>query len=176
MVQIRCCNLVSTNRNSVLPAGAVLLLCLTLYSGCSHVEGERADRVAIEVTVRIGDVPASNGSLVLRPDPGTKGPLVQIPISDGAGSLPQQKGPVPGRYTASWRSSEADLTNTLSADTKRHPSSVAALPQGLPQGAATASKATASKATAQSSGPQSTSISIPTTNPAVVTVQFGADG
>ena len=87
---MRCC---------VLPT---ILIGCGLCCGCGDNADALSGRVAIEVTVRVGDQPVADGNLVLRPEPGVKCPLIKVPVTAGIGRLNAAAGPVPGSYKATY--------------------------------------------------------------------------
>lgn len=90
--------------------------------GCSGPVDEVPGRVAINVTLKIDGQLAENGTLVLRPDAGVACPLVRLSIRDGKGSLSSSAGPVPGQWTASFRSeAQGNLTEQLEGAGRSNP-------------------------------------------------------
>lgn len=113
---------------------SVLLLSSCLI-GCGNGD-DLPNRVAITVSVKIGGQTAGDGSLVLRPEPGVKCPLIKIPVVQGVGSLDASAGPVPGNYKATYRPSGAssNISEQLSENGRGFPASggSAAVPKANP--------------------------------------------
>ena len=86
-------------------------------SGCGTDMSAVPGRVAIEVSVQIGGTAVGDGSLVLRPEPGVKCPLILVPVVAGIGQLNESTGPVPGNYKATFRSAAAgaNISEQMSA-------------------------------------------------------------
>lgn len=101
-----------------LPAIGIVLCC-----GCGSSADVLPGRVAIEVTVQIAGVSVKDGTLVLRPEPGVKCPLIKIPVFSGIGRLAESAGPVPGDYSATFRPSGvgADITEQLTKSGRTDP-------------------------------------------------------
>ncbi len=76
--------------------------------GCSGEE-DTGGRVALQVSVTIDGKRAGNGTLVLRPKPGVQSPLIKVPVTNGAGGVSQSQGPVPGTYSARFRTTEGNM-------------------------------------------------------------------
>lgn len=132
-----------------------------LIAGCGGEENEVPGRVALEVTLTIDDQPAESGTLILRPDTGVACPLVMLPIADGKGSLPTASGPVPGNWTAMFRSdSEGSLSDQLEESGRSNPLDQTTGEMN-PVGNAKDLKS-----------PKSTSVSIPDGDPAVVEIKM----
>ncbi|MCA9048781.1 MAG: hypothetical protein KDA89_08640 [Planctomycetaceae bacterium] len=144
---------------------SVIAIVVTLFCGCGQDVKELKGRVALNVTVQVGGSPASEGTLILRPDPGIACPLIQVPISEGTGELPEEQGPVPGGYTATFRSAESDLSAQLSEDGERQ-APTAAGRAGVP------SPRQRRKTVPVPAG--TSPVTIPDQNPATVTVSFAA--
>ncbi|MEP3477908.1 MAG: hypothetical protein ABJZ55_01555 [Fuerstiella sp.] len=90
--------------------------------GCSDNSAEVPGRVAIDVRLTIDGQPAEDGTLILRPVAGVACPLVKLSITDGQGFLPASAGPVPGQWTASFRSeANGNLTERLEDKGRSNP-------------------------------------------------------
>lgn len=95
---------------------------MMLAVGCSSKSDEVPGRVAINVTLTISGQSAEDGTLILRPAAGVACPLVKLSITDGKGSLPSSTGPVPGQWTASFRSdANGSLTERLEGEGRSNP-------------------------------------------------------
>jgi len=142
----------------------VLMMCL-FVAGCGSEEALDG-RVAIDVTIYVGGEVPELGTLVLKPERGVRSPLIRIPISGGTGSLPAAKGPVPGSYLASYRSSVTggDTDEQLTKTGREMPSSRA--------------RVSAAKSRQRNRQPpkakSDVSVSVPDDNPATLTVSFDA--
>lgn len=102
--------------------GGVVSLALLFVVGCSGPANEVPGRVAIDVTLTINGQPAEDGTLILRPEAGVACPLVKLSIADGQGSLASSAGPVPGKWTASFRSdANGSLTERLEDTGRSNP-------------------------------------------------------
>lgn len=109
------------HRGSSLKFLMPLALIVSVF-GCSEPTDEVPGRVAIDVTLTIDGQSAENGSLILRPDVGVACPLVKLEIRDGKGSLNSSAGPVPGQWTATFRSdSNGSLTEQLENSGRSNP-------------------------------------------------------
>ncbi len=153
---------IATAANAKLLASVILCL---ITAGCGSAE-DIGGRVAVEVTVQVGGEAPESGTLVLKPAPGVRSPLIRIAIEDGAGSLPAAKGPVPGSYNASFRSSAAgeSIDDQLTNSGRQMPST----------GARVSNPQTRRK-TRQSPVPKGdVSVSVPDEDPATLTVSFDA--
>jgi hypothetical protein len=141
---------------------AAVILCLTSVSGCGSDNGGLEGRAAMDVSVEIDQTPVQNGTLVLRPEPGVKCPLITVPIVDGTGHLSQAAGPIPGSYSASFRSSGADLTEQLTEAGRQNPVS---------------GRKNQSSGRPQNTQPalQALTVVVPDSNPAQVTAHFVAE-
>lgn len=142
----------------------VPMMCL-IVAGCGSEEALDG-RVAIDVTIQVGGETPESGTLVLKPERGVRSPLIRIPISGGTGSLPAAKGPVPGSYRASYRSSIAggDIDEQLTKTGREMPSS--------------RTRVSAAKSRQRNRQPpkakSDVSVSVPDENPATLTVSFDA--
>ncbi|MDG1897630.1 MAG: hypothetical protein P8J37_22250 [Fuerstiella sp.] len=141
-------------------AGSIVCL---FVAGCGTEEALDG-RVAIDVTIQVGGEVPESGTLVLKPERGVRSPLIRVVIEDGAGSLPAASGPVPGSYSASFRSSVAgtniddQLTNTG---------------REMPSARARASAANSGQKTRRSpTAKNAVSVSVPNENPATLIVSF----
>lgn len=141
----------------------ILPVCLI---GCGDGD-DLPNRVAITVSVKIGGQTVGDGSLVLRPEPGVKCPLIKIPVVQGVGSLDASAGPVPGNYKATYRPSGAtnNIGEKLSESGRGFPVSggSAAVPKANPP---------ASFSVMSPKGP--ISVTIPNGNSATVEAAFEA--
>ncbi|MDG2128466.1 MAG: hypothetical protein P8K08_10780 [Fuerstiella sp.] len=146
---------------AMLLVGAVLLL----VAGCGGAE-ELNGRVAIDVTVQVGGETPESGTLVLKPQRGVRSPLIRISIEDGVGSAPAEKGPVPGGYSASFRSgtTSGDIDDQLTRTGREMPSARARV------SAASSRQTDRSALTPRSD----VSVSVPDENPATLLVSFDA--
>jgi hypothetical protein len=149
-------------------ADATTLIVAMLYlfvAGCGSEEALDG-RVAIDVTIQVGGESPESGTLVLKPERGVRSPLIRIPISDGTGSLPSTKGPVPGSYRASFRSGAAggDIDEQLTKTGREMPSS-------RDRESAANSRQRNRKAPKAKS---EVSVTVPDENPATLTVTFDA--
>ncbi len=143
---------------------ATVILCL-FAAGCGSNDA-LGGRVAVDVTVQIGGEAPESGTLVLKPEPGVKSPLIRIAIADGTGSLPAAKGPVPGSYNASFRSDAAgeSIDDQLTDSGRQMPASRARVSD--PQNR---------RRTRQSPVPKAdVTVSVPDEDPATLTVSFDA--
>ncbi|HIF00663.1 MAG TPA: hypothetical protein EYG03_28925 [Planctomycetes bacterium] len=143
---------------------ASVILCL-FAAGCGGNE-DLGGRVAVDVTVQIGGEAPESGTLVLKPEPGVKSPLIRIIIADGAGSLPAAKGPVPGGYNASFRSSATgeSIDEQLTKAGRQ-----------MPTTGARVSNPQTRRRIRQSPVPKGdVSVSVPDEDPATLTVSFDA--
>lgn len=139
----------------------VIGLNLLFVAGCSNDEVDVPGRVAIEVTLTIDGQPAESGTLVLRPSSQVACPLVKLEISDGKGALPSEDGPVPGQWTASFRSEAAgSLTDQLEGSGRSNP---------LNQ---TADTFNGDRNRKSSKPPKPISVSIPDDDPAIVKINM----
>lgn len=102
-----------------------LLVLAGTISGCGGGAAGLPNRVAVIVTVKIGNQLAGDGSLALRPAPGVKCPLIKIPVVNGIGEMAADVGPVPGDYQATFRpvGSPGDITQKLSESGRSLPNS-----------------------------------------------------
>ena len=149
---------------AVADASMLIVVMLFLFvAGCGSEEALDG-RVAIDVTIHVGGETPESGTLVLKPERGVRSPLIRIPISGGTGSLPAVKGPVPGSYRASYRSSVAggDIDEQLTKTGREMPSS----------------RVSAAKSRQRNRQPpkakSDVSVSVPDENPATLTVSFDA--
>lgn len=134
---------------------------LLIVTGCSDSEEVVPGRVAVDVTLTIDGQPAESGTLVLRPGSNVACPLVKLTISEGKGSLSSIAGPVPGQWTATFRSdSEGSLTDQLEGKGRANPANQI--------GGGFNSNGNSKAATP----PKSISIVIPKTDPAVVAIKI----
>ncbi|MCP4782451.1 MAG: hypothetical protein GY903_18210 [Fuerstiella sp.] len=141
-----------------------VILCL-FAAGCGGNE-DLGGRVAVDVTVQIGGEAPESGTLVLKPEPGVRSPLIRIAIADGTGSLPAAKGPVPGSYNASFRSGAAgqSIDDQLTDSGRQMPSNRARVSD--PQNR---------RKTRQSPVPKGdVTVSVPDEDPATLIVSFDA--
>lgn len=75
----------------------------------------------MDANVQIDGTPVQDGTLVLRPEPGVKCPLITVAIQEGAGHASQARGPIPGSYKVSFRPAGADLTQQLTEAGRQDP-------------------------------------------------------
>jgi hypothetical protein len=71
---------------------------LAATCGCSG-SSSRYDRVPLEGTATLNGAPFE-GSISLRPQPGTSGPVVNATVENGAFAFDEQTGPVSGPHVA----------------------------------------------------------------------------
>ncbi|MEZ6130311.1 MAG: hypothetical protein R3C59_16630 [Planctomycetaceae bacterium] len=144
---------------------AFIIVIAGCLSGCGSDSDALAGRVAIEVSVQIDGTPVTDGTLVLRPEPGLRCPLIPVPVVAGVGRLEESAGPVPGAYQATYRPSAAGadisehLTNTgrvdpTSAKSNKRPA------VGVPTGVVTPKRPIP--------------LTIPNSNPATLTAAFSS--
>lgn len=154
-------SVVVANRLALWVFAALLIVGFMLISGCGSGADDLAGRVAIDVSVQTDGTPVQDGTLVLRPEPGVKCPLITIPIVAGSGHQSEAQGPVPGSYQASFRPAGADLTEQLSAAGRLNPAS------------GSNNRSSSKRSTADTIRPlQPTTLVVPDRNPASVTLNF----
>jgi hypothetical protein len=73
-------------------------LCLLLLAGC----GPQSDRSSLEGTVTLNGEPLAEGSIALRPLPGTRGPTAGGRITNGTFAILPEQGTFAGPFA--WRS------------------------------------------------------------------------
>lgn len=99
-----------------------IVLALLFVLGCSGSVDEVPGRIGIDVTLTIDGQPAEDGTLILRPAPEVACPLVKLAIQNGKGTLSRNAGPVPGQWTATFRSNaDGSLTEQLEASGRSNP-------------------------------------------------------
>ena len=73
---------------------------LLAVAGCGSSASTSLDRIALQGKVTVDGVSAGKGSLTLRPDDATGGPLIRTAVNDGVYSFNRTTGPIVGSYTA----------------------------------------------------------------------------
>ena len=77
--------------------GLLLTLAMALAAtGCGGPSGP--ERTAVHGNVTLGNAPLKAGRIVFTPQKPTEGPAVSAVITDGAYTLSEEEGPVPGRH------------------------------------------------------------------------------
>ena len=69
-------------------------VCLLLLAGCDG----SGDRRGVEGTVTLDGQPLAEGSITMRPLPGTTSPTAGAKITDGKFTIPKEKGPLVGTF------------------------------------------------------------------------------
>ena len=142
---------------------AIAMMAVVCCAGCGNTD-DLLNRVAIEVSVQIGDSEVGDGSLVLRPQPGVKCPLIRIPVSNGVGYLSESEGPVPGEYRATFRPGQvAESLSQQLTETGR------VAPKAAGRASVTGGPARV-KSVLMPKGDME--MTVPDSNPAVVTITF----
>lgn len=156
----KCSGAVSSRLAAEVTAVWMVLVAISI-TGCGAGSDGLAGRVALEVSVQTDGTPVQDGTLVLRPEPGVRCPLITVPVVGGNGSVGEAQGPVPGSYQASFRPAGADLTEQLSEAGRLNPASGSN---------SRSSSKRSSNVTAKSLQPMS--LVVPDSNPATVTLNF----